>query len=153
MMPAANPYGYRTRTTVIEREADATRVAHAGSSRAWHIVNRTSHNGLAAVGYKLVPLSNPVLLAQPRVERPRSRAAFATKHLWVTRYAARRYAAGPYRTSTPAAPGCPGFHRADRSLVDQDVVVWHTFGSTHLPRTEDWPACRGQSASGFCSSR
>src|SRR4051812_48857668 len=139
---AANPYGnaFTTRTTVIEREADATRVAHAGSSRAWHIVNRTSHNGLSGpVGYKLVPLSNPVLLAQPGSSVAK-RAAFATKHLWVTRYdAGQRYAAGPYPNQHAGGGGLPEFQRADRSLVDQDVVVWHTFGSTHLPRTEDWP--------------
>lgn len=27
----------------------------------------------------------------------------------------------------------------DTSVRDQDVVVWHTFGSTHNPRIEDWP--------------
>ena len=26
-----------------------------------------------------------------------------------------------------------------RSLVDTEIVVWHTFGVTHLPRPEDWP--------------
>ena len=30
-------------------------------------------------------------------------------------------------------------HRANRSLENEDIVVWHSFGPTHIPRTEDWP--------------
>jgi hypothetical protein len=26
-----------------------------------------------------------------------------------------------------------------RDLVNTDVVLWHTFGTSHLPRPEDWP--------------
>ena len=25
------------------------------------------------------------------------------------------------------------------AIVDADIVVWHTFGVTHIPRPEDWP--------------
>jgi primary-amine oxidase len=28
---------------------------------------------------------------------------------------------------------------ADRPIDGEDIVVWHTFGTTHFPRTEDWP--------------
>jgi primary-amine oxidase len=28
---------------------------------------------------------------------------------------------------------------ADTSVRNEDIVVWHTFGSTHNPRIEDWP--------------
>jgi primary-amine oxidase len=27
----------------------------------------------------------------------------------------------------------------DRPIDGTDIVVWHTFGPTHFPRTEDWP--------------
>lgn len=27
----------------------------------------------------------------------------------------------------------------DRSILEEDVVLWHTFGVTHIPRTEDFP--------------
>jgi primary-amine oxidase len=68
-------------------------------------------------------------------ERPR-RAAFATRYLWVTRYdPAQRYAAG----DLAEAGGLPAFVSGNRSLEDEDVVLWHTFGSTHFPRLEDWP--------------
>ena len=28
---------------------------------------------------------------------------------------------------------------ADRELADVDLVLWYTFGLTHVPRPEDWP--------------
>ncbi len=28
---------------------------------------------------------------------------------------------------------------ADRSVDGEDIVVWHTFGTTHFPRPEDHP--------------
>jgi primary-amine oxidase len=139
---ATNPYGnaFTTRTTVIEREADAARLADAGASRTWRIVNNASRNVLGRpAGYSLVPSSNPILLARTGSSVAK-RAAFATRHLWVTRYdPAERYAAGVYPNQHAGGAGLPEFQRADRSLVDEDVVVWHTCGSTHVPRPEDWP--------------
>ncbi|MEL0218061.1 MAG: histamine oxidase, partial [Gammaproteobacteria bacterium] len=35
--------------------------------------------------------------------------------------------------------GLPAYTGADRSIEDTDLVVWHTFGVTHVPRPEDWP--------------
>ena len=35
--------------------------------------------------------------------------------------------------------GLPAWTAADRPIVDTDIVVWHTFGVTHIPRPEDWP--------------
>jgi primary-amine oxidase len=125
---------------VIERETDAARLADAGCSRTWRIVNNASVDEVGQpASYTLVPSSNPVLLARPGSSVAK-RAAFATRHLWVTRYdPAERYAAGAYPNQHAGGAGLPEFQAADRSLVDQDVVVWHTFGSTHIPRTEDWP--------------
>jgi len=68
------------------------------------------------------------------------RAAFATRNLWVTSYAAdERRAAGDYPNQHPGGAGLPQWTAADRSLVGTDIVVWHTFGVTHVPRPEDWP--------------
>jgi Cu2+-containing amine oxidase len=32
-------------------------------------------------------------------------------------------------------------HAQDRNIKNSDVVVWHSFGVTHVPRIEDWCAC------------
>ena len=115
---AANPYGnaFTTRTTVLEREGDAARLADAGRSRTWRIVNRDRRNHVGQpVGYELVPSSNPVLLARPGSSVAK-RAVFATRHLWVTRYdPAERYAAGAYPNQHAGGAGLPAFQAADRS--------------------------------------
>ena len=50
-----------------------------------------------------------------------------------------RYAAGDYPNQHPGGAGLPAYTRADRRIVDTDVVVWYTFGAHHVVRAEDWP--------------
>jgi primary-amine oxidase len=91
------------------------------------------------VAYKLVPGAIPTLLADPASSIGR-RAGFATENLWVTPYAPEeRRAAGDHPNQHAGGDGLPRWTAADRSLVDTDIVVWHTFGVTHVPRPEDWP--------------
>ena len=33
----------------------------------------------------------------------------------------------------------PRWTSADRKIADKDLVLWFTFGQTHIPRLEDWP--------------
>jgi primary-amine oxidase len=115
-------------------------VADAGHSRTWRIVNSGSRNHVGQpVAYQLTSKGSPVLLAQPGSSVAK-RAGFATRHVWVTQYEpSERYAAGDYPNQHGGGSGIPAFQSADRALVDEDVVVWHTFGSTHIPRSEDWP--------------
>jgi primary-amine oxidase len=35
--------------------------------------------------------------------------------------------------------GLPAWTRANRPVENADVVLWHTVGVTHIPRSEDWP--------------
>ena len=126
--------------TVLGTESAAQRDAAPDRNRVWHIVNpdRTNHVG-RPVGYALVPEGLPTLLADPESSIAR-RAAFATRHLWVTRYdPAERYSAGDFVNQHSGGAGLPAYAAADRDLDGQDVVVWHTFGLTHVPRPEDWP--------------
>jgi len=68
------------------------------------------------------------------------RAAFASHNLWVTPFDdAERRAAGDYPNQHAGGAGLPAWTARDRPLVDTDVVLWHTFGVTHVPRPEDWP--------------
>ncbi|MGH3426191.1 MAG: hypothetical protein ACRDQZ_01225 [Mycobacteriales bacterium] len=30
-------------------------------------------------------------------------------------------------------------YTANRPTADTDVVLWHVFGTNHIPRAEDWP--------------
>ncbi len=137
-----NPWGnaFRPQKTKLTRESEAMRVADNLKARVWHITNPTKQNRLGQnVGYALHPEGQPVLLADPSSSIAQ-RAAFATKHLWVTKYdPAERYPAGQYVNQHPGNAGLPAYVAQDRDIDGEDIVVWHTFGLTHFPRPEDWP--------------
>jgi primary-amine oxidase len=137
-----NPWGnaFRAQKTKLTRESEAKRVADNLKARVWHITNPTKQNRLGQdVGYGLYPEGQPVLLADPSSSIA-ARAAFATKHLWVTKYdPAERYSAGQFVNQHPGGSGLPAFTAGDRNIDGEDIVVWHTFGLTHFPRPEDWP--------------
>lgn len=139
---AGNPWGnaFRQQKTTLTSELQARRVADNLRGRTWHITNPTKKNRLGQpVGYVLHPEGQPVLLADPDSSIAH-RAAFATKHLWVTKYdSAQRYPAGDYVNQHPGDGGLPTFTAGDRNIEGEDIVLWHTFGLTHFPRPEDWP--------------
>jgi primary-amine oxidase len=137
-----NPWGnaFTYRRTRLARESDGAREANAAVARAWHISNTERSNRLGRpVAYVLTPQQNPTLLADPSSSIAQ-RAAFASKHLWVTRYHPDElFAAGRLVNQHPGGSGVDGFAAADRDIDGQDIVLWHTFGPTHFPRVEDWP--------------
>jgi len=139
---ADNPWGnaFTARSTRLEREQHARRKIDPSRSRTWRIVNPSSRNRLGEpVAYKLIPGPTPTLLAHADSSIGR-RAGFATENLWVTPWAPdERRPAGDHPNQHAGGDGLPRWTAADRSLVDTDVVVWHTFGVTHVPRPEDWP--------------
>jgi primary-amine oxidase len=136
--PLAN--SFVTKPTLLARESDAQRVVDPARSRTWKIVNPRRTNRLGQpVGYKLIPGSTPTLLASPDSSISR-RATFATKNLWVTPFARDEMrAAGEYPNQHAGGAGLPEWTARDRAVADTDVVVWYTFGVTHVPRPEDWP--------------
>ncbi|MCW2733552.1 MAG: copper-containing amine oxidase [Mycobacterium sp.] len=141
-MGPENPWGnaFRAAKTKITSEAEGQRLADNSKARVWHVTNPGKQNRLGQdVGYALHPEGQPVLLADP-TSSIAQRAAFATKHLWVTRYdKGERYPAGDFVNQNPGQAGLPAFVAKDRDLDGEDVVLWHTFGLTHFPRPEDWP--------------
>ncbi|WP_433872910.1 primary-amine oxidase [Saccharopolyspora sp. CA-218241] len=141
-MGPENPRGnaFTTTRTVLASESAAQRDAAPERNRTWHVVNPERRNQVGRpVGYALVPEGLPTLLADPGSSIAR-RATFATRHLWVTRYdPAQRYPAGDFVNQHPGGAGLPAYTAADRDLDGEDVVLWHTFGLTHVPRPEDWP--------------
>jgi primary-amine oxidase len=130
-----NPHGGATeqRETLIGRERDGRRRTDPLAGRTWKVASATG------TAYKLVPHNGPLLLAHADSSVAR-RAGFARAHLWVTRYAdGERHAAGDYPNQSPGGPGLEAFVAHDRELVDTNVVLWHTLGTSHAVRPEDWP--------------
>jgi primary-amine oxidase len=141
-MGEGNPYGnaFRQRRTRLTRESQAQRRADGSVVRTWHVVNPEKQNALGQdVGYALLSEGKAGLLADEG-SSIHARATFATNHLWVTRYdPAERYPAGDFVNQNPGGAGLPAWVQADRDIDGEDIVVWHTFGTTHFPRPEDWP--------------
>ncbi|RNL55189.1 tyramine oxidase, partial [Arthrobacter oryzae] len=69
------------------------------------------------------------------------RSPLARRNLWVTACErTERCAAGEFpNQSTGKHDGLHVWTQADRNIVDEDLVVWYTFGMHHVVRLEDWP--------------
>ena len=139
---ADNPWGngFAPVATRLETELQARRHVDPARSRVWKVSNPSVRNGVGEpVAYKLIPGPTPALLAGADSSIA-ARAGFATHNLWVTPYSpTERRAAGDHPNQHPGGEGLPAWTAGDRSLVGTDVVLWHTFGVTHVPRPEDWP--------------
>ncbi|MDQ3577144.1 MAG: primary-amine oxidase [Actinomycetota bacterium] len=137
-----NPYGnaFGQTQTRLTSELTAARLANPAVGRTWRVSNPEHLNRVGSpVAYVLRPQGLPTLLADDSSSIAR-RAAFATRHLWVTRYdPAQRYPAGDFVNQNPGGGGLPAWVTADRGIDGADLVLWHTFGVTHVPRPEDWP--------------
>jgi primary-amine oxidase len=139
---ADNPYGnvFDTTSRTLQCERDAAREADGRTGRYWKIVNPDVKNSVGnPTGYKLVVQPSPLMLAREG-SFMRSRAGFATRHLWVTRYAPQeRYASGEFPNQHAGGDGLPRYIAQNRAIENEDIVVWHTFGHTHVCKPEDFP--------------
>lgn len=140
-----NPYGmgFGTHSQVVETE----RGLHLDftKNRTFKMVNENVKNPVAGggVGFKLLPCYSQLLLADPTSFHAR-RSEYASHAVWVTRHSDEElFPAGRWTMQSAGGEGISSWidKRAedDRGVRDRDIVVWHTFGSTHNPRVEDWP--------------
>jgi primary-amine oxidase len=126
--------------TPLRTELQAQREADASVARVWEVqsASRTNYVG-RPTAYHLLPQPTALLMADP-ASSVAARAAFATKHVWATAYdREERWPGGRYPNAHQGGAGLPAYSAEDRSIDGTDFVLWHTFGLTHIPRTEDWP--------------
>ncbi|WP_040167401.1 primary-amine oxidase [Microbacterium gorillae] len=147
----SNPHGnaIRVTKTLLETENTGDGLTNPQTARAWTVVNPDVTNAWGSpVGYKLLPgWATDTLIAQPPslIER---RAGFANRSLWVTPYDPEQmHSAGDHPNQDRSGAGLPAWVAADRPTVDTDIVLWHTVGVTHIPRSEDWPVMPNEVAS------
>ncbi|OJJ75758.1 hypothetical protein ASPBRDRAFT_115942 [Aspergillus brasiliensis CBS 101740] len=141
-----NPFGvgYVTRSSIIEKESGLD--LDFTTNRTFKIVNENVINPITGtpVGFKLLPAYSQMLLAHPDSYHAR-RSEFGQHAVWVTRYTEEEHF--PSGRHTMQSSGGDGIATAiarragteNSSVRNQDIVIWHTFGSTHNPRIEDWP--------------
>jgi len=143
-----NTYGniFGPTETVLKKEGEAVRMYDASKARYWKISNaegKTNPITNKPTAYKLVPFTKgpaqPALLTAPDSAVSR-KGEFATAHLWVTPYdETERYPAGEYTPQAQEPDGLPVWVKDNESIEGKDVVLWHAFGVTHVPRVEDFP--------------
>ncbi|MEE2703602.1 MAG: primary-amine oxidase [Myxococcota bacterium] len=137
-----NPHGtaFRSVATPLRNEHEAQRTADPARNRHWKVVNPEVKNRLGQpVGYKLLPGPTPTMFAAPDSPHGK-RAGFAHHNLWVTAHDPGELgAAGDFVNQHPGGAGLPEFVAGNRPLENTDLVLWHCFGLTHIPRPEDWP--------------
>ncbi len=137
-----NPFenAFSAKATLLERESQAKASLNLETARTWKIVNPSVLNGVGEpVAYRFLPGDNCFPYASKNAWW-RKRAGFVDHHVWVTPYREdERHAAGNYPNQSQGGDGLPKWTAADRAIANTDVVLWYTFGHTHLPRPEDYP--------------
>lgn len=146
-----NPHGnvFQASATLLESEKDAVRNCDPTSARHWKISNAEGVvNPITKkpTAYKLLPFTRgpnmPLLLTHPD-SNVSKKSKFATANLWVTKYDEKeRYPAGEYPTQATMEQigktgGLPLWIERDADISEgADLVLWHSFGVTHIPRVE-----------------
>ncbi|KAF6795054.1 copper amine oxidase [Colletotrichum sojae] len=146
-----NPFGvgYAAKSEVVERETGLD--LDFNTNRTFKIINEGVTNPITGtpVGFKLLPHYSQLLLARSGSWHAR-RAEYASHAVWVTRHDdAELFPAGRFTMQSTGGEGIASWIAGRRegqgqgaessATRDEDIVVWHTFGSTHNPRVEDWP--------------
>jgi primary-amine oxidase len=139
---SANPHrsAFFAETTPLSKESAARRNTEPGSARFWRVINPGRKNAMGGpVAYRLCPGETTLPFAQSSSSLLK-RAEFLTRNLWVTPFnPAEQFPAGDYPNQNPGGDGLPRWTQADRDLSARDLVLWYTFGQSHVPRLEDWP--------------
>ncbi|KAH8892169.1 amine oxidase [Thozetella sp. PMI_491] len=134
--------GYITKKEYVEKETPLDTDNRA--ARVFKIVNENVTNPITGtpVGYKLVPHYSQMLLAHPSSFHS-IRSEFGDYPIWVTRHNDDElYAAGEHTLQSVTGSGVATWIKSrasPQSVRNEDLVIWHTFGTTHNPRIEDWP--------------
>jgi primary-amine oxidase len=137
-----NPYGnaFVVGHTHFMTEQQAQRNVNYESARCWHIMNTSVHNALGQhTGYMLMPGSQAKPFMPPG-SVVRKKAGFLDHQFWVTQYNDdEEYPAGIYPASNKVYGGLKQWAAKNRSIGNNDVVLWYVAGITHIVRPEEWP--------------
>jgi len=140
-----NPAGnaWIAKETVLKTVGEARRSHDPMKGRTWQVINSHVKNHVnQPVAYKFVP-SGPACYPLCDFDSPLGRrSTFTRHHLWATRYHPKEFfAAGHFSNQSNGDDGIAAYSEKhkDDSLVDSDLVTWHTFGCNHIVRSEDWP--------------
>ncbi|TWI97695.1 primary-amine oxidase [Mucilaginibacter frigoritolerans] len=137
-----NPYGnaFYVEHTKFKTEKEAQRSVNYESARNWHIMNNNEMNDYGQhVGYMLMPGAQANTFS-PEGSLLRKKAGFLNHQVWVTQYHDDEiYPAGKYPASNKVYDGLPEWTAKNRTIDNNDIVIWYVAGITHIVRPEEWP--------------
>ncbi|PYI20239.1 copper amine oxidase [Aspergillus violaceofuscus CBS 115571] len=130
---------FRRTTTAITQAGGYD--LNLAASRTYRIINPNRTNAISGepVGYRIHASPSQMLLMGPATFNCR-RGRFTTKPIWVTDYQDEElYAAGEFTNQSTDDTGLGVWSQRQQSVENRDLVLWHTFGTTHITRPEDFP--------------
>ncbi|KAF7731274.1 hypothetical protein EC973_000690 [Apophysomyces ossiformis] len=133
--------GFATKTTLMRDTIEGQGTASLETARYWKIINqdRIHPYSKTPVGWKIYSHHQTPLFAQ-HDSVVGQRAGFAKKTLWVTPYDEKQmFAGGFYCNQSSGEDNVENWCKEGKSIENRDIVLWFTFGVTHLPRVEDFP--------------
>jgi primary-amine oxidase len=137
-----NPYGngFHDKECQLSTAASSRTNISPGTSRTWRISGE-SLNPITGTprSWRLIPENGPHCII-PQSSVLHEKAAFTDFDVWVTPYKeGQLYAAGLFLDN--GGDGLAGWIKEDpeANIQDTDIVLWHIFGMTHIPRLEDTP--------------
>lgn len=136
--PELDPFGcaFRVKTTPIQKpggyDLDLTK------GRVYKIINPSRKNAVSnkPAGYKLHAIPSQMLMMDKKTYNYK-RGVFASRPIWVTRYRDDElWAAGEFTNQSREDSGLAYYSERDENVENEDVVLWHSFGLTHITRPE-----------------
>jgi primary-amine oxidase len=116
------------------------REANALTHRWWYVTSSDRKNKVDEPTAYRIFATNPVAIKKNPNSWVTKRAQFATKAMWFSKLEeGERFPGGEYPNQSQGYDGIPQYIKAHDSIVDEEVVTWHSFGLNHVVRLEDWP--------------
>ncbi|KAI9146857.1 Copper amine oxidase [Paramyrothecium foliicola] len=139
--PSLDPFGcaFKVNTTPITKPGGYD--LDVSKNRTFKIINEARTNAVSGKphGYKLHAVPSQMLLMAPHTFNAR-RGIFTSKPIWVTKYEDNElWASGEFTNQSREDTGLAHWASRDEPVQNEDVVLWHTFGVTHVTRPEDFP--------------
>jgi len=140
--------GFTVEERVLKHQSEGAREYKFDRERRWKMVNpaRKHYSSGRDVGYIVGMKEASTRLMAKEEGWVGRRAGFAKKALWVIKdvedsKGSRMWPSGKYVPQTREEPedSVGQWLKTDSLIENEDVLVYITVGTTHIPRPEDWP--------------
>jgi primary-amine oxidase len=140
--------GFTIQDKVLKDQSEGARDYNFDTERRWKIINpaRKHYSSGREVGYVIGVKAASARLMTREDGWAATRAAFAKKALWVIKdvedpKGGRMWPSGKYVPQTREDPqdSVGQWVKSPGNIENEDLLVYITVGTTHIPRPEDWP--------------